>query len=122
MLRQPWSKTVDIILMNEYLVHGNKWTTIGESLKGRNVFAIKNRFFHLMKKLNGNKEKKPKEKKESFQRIPLENQIYPQNNIITQSLESHYSVNASSFIIKRFCFSLIFVNSLNFLSFRSRFK
>lgn len=53
--RKPWTKAEDTILLNEFLEHGSKWTLISEKIKGKNVFCVKNRFFHLIKKINGAK-------------------------------------------------------------------
>lgn len=51
--------------MKEYIAHGSKWTKISEKIKGKNVFSIKNRFFHLANKLAKNS-KTEEEIKEYF--------------------------------------------------------
>ena len=48
--RGLWSKYEDLNLLEKYIKFNNKWSIIAESLKGRNLNSVKNRFNSLLKK------------------------------------------------------------------------
>ena len=107
--------------MEEYLVHGSKWTLISEKIKEKNVFSVKNRFFQLIKKFNGAKmhealEKTKELESNSDKKKPKPNPIYGNVNNISKTLENH-QINLSPFIFQ----SYIFCNKIsNFSFFRSK--
>jgi hypothetical protein len=53
--RLPWTPQEDKLIVELYAVQGCSWTTIAESLEGRQPDAIKNRFYGTLRK------KKPKD-------------------------------------------------------------
>lgn len=92
--------------MEEYLVHGSKWTLISEKFKGKNVFSVKNRFFQLIKKFNGAKmheaiEKTIQIKSNSDIIMEKPNPIYKNVSNISQTLQNH-QINLSPFILQSF--------------------
>lgn len=97
--------------MNEFLDHGSKWTLISEKIKGKNVFCVKNRFFHLIKKFNASKIhqllKETLEIKNKYSgRLPTAAPIYPQINT-SQTRENQQMNNFSPFYLQSFRFIFI---------------
>ena len=45
--RFSWMLKEDIVILNEYLLHGSQWSLICPKLNGRNVYDTKNRFNSL---------------------------------------------------------------------------
>lgn len=104
--RKPWTKIEDIILLNEFLEHGSKWTLISEKIKGKNVFSIKNRFFHLINKFNGNKISEAFEK--SMKADNCRNRIIEKKNTDMNNISNTFQnqgMNLSPFILQGRVFS-----------------
>ena len=51
-IRGQWTTEEDIVLLERFIQYNKKWATISESLKGRNLNSVKNRFHSILKKNN----------------------------------------------------------------------
>lgn len=49
--RQPWTDKEDVLALENYKVHGNKWSLISKSIKNRTESSIKNRIKSLINKI-----------------------------------------------------------------------
>lgn len=113
-MRKPWTFAEDHILLNEFLLHGSKWTLISEKLKGRNVFSVKNRFFHLIKSDNGNKIRDAIEKRKRVKsQNPGNNVNFSNNSVVSLDKNTKINENATK-PIGNFTQSFFIQNLINF--------
>ena len=99
-LRNPWTHHEDIILMQQYLKKQSKWTEISKKLKGRNIYAIKNRIQCLCHKFQIPKNQKAME--ETFRKVLNEIDVCNKKIHCEKNMDNQMIAIKNAFICNNF--------------------